>query len=340
MVKTSNPSGKSIPVTLVTGLLGSGKTSVIHQLFKHKPKHEQWGLIVNEFGDIGIDSVTLGLDTHSIETVTGGCLCCSAQFGYQQALQKLIKRPLDRILIEPTGLGHPAKTIDTLKQFAPHIQVAGNICVITPKQLTPIRWHKSAVMRDMVTLADTLLLNQIDLSTDTEIKQAREILHQIYPPKTHIHPTQFGQISVELSNRILDEKAPAQLFTVLQGLEQHADLNCQTHQSHTSKLPHCQTAKSQVGKVTSMGWIFDTQIQFNRNLLKAFITSLPHLIRAKGIIKTGNEWQLFNYTENSFAFSDIAWRQDSRLELILSNAQEFNLLESALSEVLVTRSTR
>ncbi|MBD3612671.1 MAG: hypothetical protein HUJ13_09755 [Hydrogenovibrio crunogenus] len=133
MEKTS----KSIPVTLVTGLLGSGKTTAIHHLLEHKPSHETWGLLINEFGEIGIDAATLNLDSDIIEAVSGGCICCSAQMGYQQALHSLLKHPLDRILIEPTGLGHPAKIIDTLRAFQPQIHIAGLLCVITPAQLTP-----------------------------------------------------------------------------------------------------------------------------------------------------------------------------------------------------------
>lgn len=332
MAKTSKP----IPVTLVTGLLGSGKTSVIHQLFQHKPAEQRWGLLVNEFGDIGIDAATLAVDSEHIEAVSGGCICCSAQFGYQQALQKLLKHPLDRILVEPTGLGHPAKTLDTLKQFAPTIQIAGHICVITPKQLTPTRWQKSAVMRDLVTLADTILLNQTDLAREDEQAQALSILKQVYPPKHSIISTQFGELSDTETLKILDDKASPSPFTLLQGLQEHADLSCQLHQTHTSQLPHCRLVQSQTGAINTLGWVFDTQVQFNRNAFKTFITSLPHLVRAKGLLKTGKEWQLFNFAENSFSLSDIAWRQDSRLELIFDTEFDFEALETDLSKALLT----
>ena len=104
----------NVPTTIITGFLGVGKTSAILHLLTQKPAHERWAILVNEFGEIGIDkSLFEGQLTADsgvfIREVPGGCMCCAASLPMQIALNQLLaaSRP-HRLLIEPTGLGHPA----------------------------------------------------------------------------------------------------------------------------------------------------------------------------------------------------------------------------------------
>lgn len=342
MVKTSHKT----PVTLVTGLLGSGKTSVIQTLLQHKPKHETWALLINEFGHIGIDAALLSNPNLPIVEVSGGCLCCSAQFGYQQALNKLLQKKFDRLLIEPSGLGHPARIIDTLKSshYADHLKITGIYCVITPQQLTKERWQKSKVMRDLVTLADSLLLNKIDLANADQIKQAQEILQTVYPPKLKIELTSLRQPLQQnipgLLLSLLDFKLPPQPFYHLQGLDQHQQFTNTAITDLSSKIDGCTQLKAQFGEISSLGWVFNNRVQFNRNHLKNFIENVGDtLLRVKGVIRTGNEWQSVNWVEQQLKLDDIAWREDSRLEMIFSQNIEpqWPEIEMKLSESLNIR---
>lgn len=317
-----------LPVHLITGLLGSGKTTTLRQLIAQKPEHERWGVIINEFGAIDIDGATLKSGQNNrleIAEVAGGCLCCSAQFGLIRAIHDLMTQPIDRLWIEPTGLGHPANLLDTLKQtaFARPLSLQALLCVITPAQLTPERWQKSAVMRDLVTLADVMLLNKTDQATTTQIDQARSLLQRLYPPKTAILSTHFGQIPLAQ----LTHPRCAPPLILLQGVSDHQ------HQLHTAShrylsiLPgvqHCQcTVDADSGALRAIGWIFDADVQFNRVQLRAFFDRLTSkLLRAKGLLKTGKQWQLLNWADQTLQFSDIAWRQDSRLELILAEREK------------------
>ena len=110
----------AVPTNIITGFLGVGKTTAILHLLKAKPVNERWAILVNEFGEIGVDG-SLFQGQHSeeqdvfIREVPGGCMCCAAGLPMQVALTQLLTRARpDRLLIEPTGLGHPKEVLQVL----------------------------------------------------------------------------------------------------------------------------------------------------------------------------------------------------------------------------------
>ncbi|MCF6253143.1 MAG: GTP-binding protein [Thiomicrorhabdus sp.] len=342
------PQATALPVYLITGLLGSGKTTALKHLLSQKPDKERWGIIINEFGEVDIDRAILSLPTQNTDTeirsVTGGCVCCSAQHGLKQAIDQLLKashqKPLTRILIEPTGLGHPAKVIDTLihYKFSTPLLLQPIVCIITPQQLTQDRWRRSAVMRDLVTLADTIVLNKTDLSSESQIQSALQLLNGLYPKKNNIIQTQYSKIT--LKTLLTPHNRP--VFKILppnHALKTHNTFKSQTIQS---TLPDCVECIIQVHETTeellSIGWRFSPKIQFNRTQLKPFFTDLNAiLIRAKGILKTGNEWQLIQWSQHNHAphltFEDFAWRQDSRLELLFGENECLSKKQQRLKNI-------
>ena len=105
----------NIPANLVTGFLGVGKTTAIRNLLEQRPEIERWAVLVNEFGEIGVDGGLLADTGVALEEIPGGCLCCVSAQMFTVGLNRLIRQQdPDRILIEPTGLGHPAQIIRTL----------------------------------------------------------------------------------------------------------------------------------------------------------------------------------------------------------------------------------
>ena len=114
-----------VPTNIITGFLGSGKTTAIQSLLKQKPAHEKWAVLVNEFGEIGIDGTILSDSGAIIKEVPGGCMCCAAGVPTSVALVALLKTEPDRLIVEPTGLGHPKKIFSTLssEQFSQHIEL-------------------------------------------------------------------------------------------------------------------------------------------------------------------------------------------------------------------------
>ena len=108
-----------IPTHLIGGPLGAGKTSLIRHLLDQKPADERWAVLINEFGQIGLDAalLTTEADGISLAEIPGGCLCCVNGMPFQVGLARLLRQAQpDRLLIEPSGLGHPAELLRQLRQ--------------------------------------------------------------------------------------------------------------------------------------------------------------------------------------------------------------------------------
>ena len=111
---------KPLPTNIITGFLGVGKTTAILHLLKHKPENEKWAVLVNEFGEVGIDEKFFAGEFQEkngvyIREVPGGCMCCVSGLSMQISLNMLLARAKpDRLLIEPTGLGHPKEILALL----------------------------------------------------------------------------------------------------------------------------------------------------------------------------------------------------------------------------------
>ena len=91
-----------VPTNILTGFLGVGKTTTILNLLKNKPEKENWAVLVNEFGEIGIDGALMTDQGALIKEVPGGCMCCTAGVPMSVGITALLRQKPDRLLIEPT----------------------------------------------------------------------------------------------------------------------------------------------------------------------------------------------------------------------------------------------
>ena len=162
---------RSIPTQLITGFLGTGKTTLIQHVLDNKPPGENWAVLINEFGVVGLDEQLLQGDAGPaggvhIRQVPGGCLCCVADVPFQVALNDLIRRARpDRILIEPTGLGHPRALLNTLSggYFRELLDLRATVTVVDARQLVEARYYRHPVYLDQLAVADVVVANKTDV---------------------------------------------------------------------------------------------------------------------------------------------------------------------------------
>ena len=136
-----NVSRKRIPVNIVAGPLGVGKTTTINHLLSLRPENERWAVLVNEYGLVGLDAALMKGPTSSkhapgveIKELAGGCICCSAGFMFEVSLGLLLQRRPARLLIEPTGLAALSGILDTLDQpgVREAVDVRSVLCLLDP----------------------------------------------------------------------------------------------------------------------------------------------------------------------------------------------------------------
>jgi G3E family GTPase len=314
----------SIKVNVITGFLGVGKTSVIQYLLKHKPQDEFWAIIVNEFGDVGIDESLLSNQdtTNTIRQIPGGCVCCTVGVALQTTLNELVKnvKP-DRILIEPSGIGHPAGIIDTLEEGLKDVAaIQGVISLIDPRNLNSTKHMGHETFMDQIELADILVANKMDLCTDKEVSQFQQWAENLYPPKQIIITSTQGEIDFNL----LNEKREV----VREAKHPHHDSHEHAHQNEcvlpTIQKPAFYESKG-FGSV-ALGAIFSKDVLFDADKLHYYLEALQGAERIKGVFRTTHRWLTYNRTGQDIAgLFPSAYRKDSRIEIIITGDSPFTL---------------
>ena len=314
----------NIKTNIITGFLGVGKTSTILNFMLQKPKDEKWSVLVNEFGDIGIDGAIYKSQGVAVKEIPGGCMCCSAGVPLQVAVNQVLKetRP-DRLLIEPSGLGHPKRVLDTLRgeHFKTVLDIRSVICLIDPRNLLDSRYTEHENFIDQIALADILVANKVDLCDAESLKVFDDYVNQLNPAKQQIIKTQRGEIDLA----VLEGASDSLLKAIYP--EHHAVSSLKT--KAVDKI----SAKSD--GYTNVGLKLDAEKVFNYKSLEALFKGLmsdPSL-RIKAILNTDEGWYIFNCAQQQFDSAAISSADDNRIEVI-SRVGRVTLTQGNLKEML------
>ncbi|MGB7392109.1 CobW family GTP-binding protein, partial [Marinomonas sp.] len=165
---------QGIKATIITGFLGAGKTTLIRDLLAQAPAYERWAVLVNEFGEIGLDGALLSDSGVAIKEVPGGCVCCTTSAAFAQGLNQLIREQNpDRILIEPSGLGHPRQIIDSLKtpKYQDVLLVTGAFCVLDARNLADERYTRHAIFNNQLECVNVLVASHVSAYREADTKR-------------------------------------------------------------------------------------------------------------------------------------------------------------------------
>src|ERR1700758_607149 len=156
---------KIIPVSVLTGFLGAGKTTLVNHILREQSEYK-FGLIINEIGKIGIDGQLVQTETEDIVEMSNGCICCTVRKDLVKGIQKLLKRDdLDYVLIETTGVADPGPVAQTFLNIAQLQQLArlDSIITVADAEHLESQLREAEVTREQIALADFILLNKVDL---------------------------------------------------------------------------------------------------------------------------------------------------------------------------------
>lgn len=320
---------QNIPTHVIAGPLGAGKTSLIKHLLAQRPANERWAVLINEFGQIGLDAALLTQDADGIALgeVAGGCLCCVNGAPFQIGLGRLLRkaRP-DRLFIEPSGLGHPAQLLRQLSEVPWLGVLAVQPCVLVlDAQALAAGKPLPAAQQEALISAGLLLLNKSENLDDAD---RQRITGQL--PARRLYWTQQAVLPLsELPGLESQAVAGVDNFVAPKGLAQMPAIWTDP------AFPICLSQEQEGG--WSIGWRWHPSQTFDAALIGKWLESLAWR-RAKLVIHSGGGWISANAVDNSaLEWRPSEWRQDSRIELIFSEPQDVDTLQRALADCRIIK---
>ena len=172
-----------IPVTILTGFLGAGKTTLLNYILQQQHGYK-FAIIVNELGEIGIDSQLVENAKEEIVTMNNGCLCCTVRKDLVKSVQALVKRGgFDYLLIETTGVADPAPVAQTflnIPQLQQFVQLDSIITVVDAEHIEQ-QMAETQTATEQIAMADFLLLNKTDLVDEAHLLRIEQTIATLNP---------------------------------------------------------------------------------------------------------------------------------------------------------------
>ncbi|OXX28582.1 CobW family GTP-binding protein [Vibrio sp. V08_P9A1T1] len=318
---------KKVPTNIITGFLGVGKTTAILNLLKNKPADEKWAVLVNEFGEIGIDGAMMSDQGALIKEVPGGCMCCTAGVPMSVGINALLRQKPDRLLIEPTGLGHPKQVVATLTsdQYAPYVDLKATITLVDPRNLRNEKYTSNQNFNDQLASGDVVIGNKVDQCTSADVDAFNDWVTDQSPAKIFSKLVKQGELPLEL----LD----------IERLHGAASTHIEAHHHHHASLEPqfaLQPGKAFVRKENrgqgyfSCGWLIGAEYHFGFDELFSMLSALT-AERVKAVVNTDKGCYAFNINQGVVSVNEMSLEGfESRLEVIDSQLMPWDQLEAVL----------
>ncbi len=318
---------KAIPTHIISGFLGAGKTTVLQYLLSQKPEHEIWAVLMNEFGQIGIDQQLMPQSNgFAIQELLGGCLCCSSQLPMQIALSRLIsENTIDRLFIEPTGLGHPAQLLEQLTEphWLQHLSMRSLVTVIDGSRLHDSDWSQQNLYQDQLKAAQVVVISHQDKMTEGDIFALETLKkeYEAYQQKWIL--TSQGNLSIIEVDQIYTGKK--RLIQPLLKIQKNLTAN---EQPVIKQLPYHYVESAQGYSVA--GWKLPKSWTFNFYDVLDLLCEQNDWLRIKAVFHTNEGWKSFNFNPNQFNYQTAQEGIDNRIEIIYQNEREWLSFEEQL----------
>lgn len=316
------------PITLITGPLGSGKTTLLRHILS--VQRGKIAIVMNEFGEIAIDTKVIEGKNVRIAELGGGCVCCSLLGEFEAAVNEIIEKIAPgRILVETTGLAEPEALVFDIQEALPQCRLDGVVSVIDADML--IRFPELGhTTRLQIEGADILLLNKIDLIERVQIEPLEKKLREINPTAAIVRTERcridpellfgIGRLPREIRSRVM---MPSAMSDISRGERKIARFK---PGSATPATAHRHQREFE-------SFAFISAKIFSRSCFEDFANHLPaSVIRAKGFIRFADGGQLFNFVAGRWEVEPF---ESDRTELVFIGkkiAAKRKTIVSALNE--------
>lgn len=307
-------------VYLLTGFLGAGKTTLLKRILSLGADLSGTVVIVNEFGDVGIDGLLLKEANSNVVELASGCVCCTLKMDLKVTLER-IRAEFDpqRIFIEATGVADPAAIIEVFqdKAFQPTMKVQKVITVLEP-DFWESRENFGLFFLSQLKEADLILLNKID---DVEPDKIPQLLNEIHEtiPGCRVVPTIHCNVdtgSIWPQDLRLDLEHIQDLFYNTTGSsEDKAKAHHRHYHDHGSDEDHSHPSDAE--KLGFEAFSFQSSEPFNEDCFRHFIESLPwELFRIKGVVRFHDRTVMLNYVGGRGEWTEWDGPEETRLAFV------------------------
>ena len=296
-------------VNLLFGFLGSGKTTLAKHLLAERGTSVKTAIIVNEFGEVGVDGDILRGNSIDVVELNSGCLCCTLRGSLMMAVEELRdKARVQRILVEATGIAQPSELLESLAEASAKggIDIGPLVTVVDCAKFAKLESMLGDFYLDQIETADLLVANKIDLATPEQLTAATRRLRELNPDAELLFAEQgrvsadrlFGEGESALVRQARDEL----LVQGRPGLHQKHEHH-HKHHAHGSHHDHDHVHDPHALR-PAQSFVVATAARGTRERVERFFRSLPDNVwRAKGFIRIDEQPTLVQFSLGQIEFT-------------------------------------
>ncbi|MEA5575888.1 GTP-binding protein [Anabaena sp. UHCC 0451] len=276
---------QGMPVSIITGFLGSGKTTLLNQILQNK-QDLKVAVLVNEFGDINIDSQLLVTVDQDMVELSNGCICCTINDGLVDAVYRVLEREerIDYLVIETTGVADPLPIILTFlgTELRDLTNLDSIITVVDAETFNEEHFESEAALQQ-ITYGDIILLNKTDLVNRDKLEEVENFIRDVKNGARILH-TQYGQVALPLILDVGLTPKDEYMNDNVEDTHEHEHHDHHEHHHHEHEHHHHHSHHLENDGFVSIS--FQADRPFDVHKFENFLTEeMPQeVFRAKGIL--------------------------------------------------------
>ena len=311
---TTAPAGSGVPVTILSGFLGAGKTTLLNHILGNQ-QGVKTAVLVNEFGEIGIDNELIVTTDEEMVELSNGCICCSINDELMEAVERILKRPdkMDYIVVETTGLADPLPVAMTFlgSELRDTTRLDSIITLIDAENFDE-GVLDTQVGRAQVIYGDILLLNKCDLVSEQRLEAVETLLREVKADARILHSVNG------------DVPLPLLLSVGLFETDKVVTADAHDHSSHSHDHSHGHDHHDHPDHLAIEGFTslsFQSKGPFALRRFQNFLDNqMPQeVFRAKGVLwfNESERRHVFHLAGKRFSIDDTDWTGERKNQLVL-----------------------